>query len=268
VVILALDTTTRAGSCALWRGDTLVEERTGDPNKTHAERLPNDLARLLADHRLTLKDVKSYAVASGPGSFTGLRVGIATIQGLALVHDRPVVPISALEAFAQCAVVEAIEAGQPPAVNTFIGAWMEAYRGEVFGALYRLAAPLPAVGLAPLVEVVGPSVARPTTLAHEWSYAWQAAGYAGKGLIIGDAVPTSHDVLRGAFPEARLLDAVPIAGMLARIAATEPGRAVRPHAIVPLYVRKPDAELSRARKVNGSGHHAGTSSKITMSSST
>ena len=102
MVILALDTTTKAGSCALWRDGALVEQRPGDAARTHAERLPGDLADLLAAHGLTVKDVDLYAVASGPGSFTGLRVGIATIQGLALVHGRKVVAVSALEALAQC----------------------------------------------------------------------------------------------------------------------------------------------------------------------
>ena len=88
MVILALDTTTKAGSYALWRGDALVEQRPGDAARTHAERLPGDLADLLAAHGLTVKDVDLYAVASGPGSFTGLRVGVATIQGLALVHGK------------------------------------------------------------------------------------------------------------------------------------------------------------------------------------
>ena len=102
MVILALDTTTTAGSCALWRDGALVEQRPGDAARTHAERLPGDLADLLAAHGLTVNDVDLYAVASGPGSFTGMRVGIATIQGLALVHGRQVVAISALEALAQC----------------------------------------------------------------------------------------------------------------------------------------------------------------------
>ena len=133
MVILALDTTTKAGSCALWRDGALVEQRPGDAARTHAERLPGDLADLLAAHGLTVKDVDLYAVASGPGSFTGLRVGIATIQGLALVHGRKVVAVSALEALAQCGAA-AVEGA------TLAGGWMEAYRGEVFGALYRITA--------------------------------------------------------------------------------------------------------------------------------
>ena len=84
MILLALDTTTAAGSVALWR-DGLIEERAGDPARSHAERLPADLVALLSAHGLAPRDVERYAVAAGPGSFTGIRIGIATIQGLALV---------------------------------------------------------------------------------------------------------------------------------------------------------------------------------------
>src|SRR5579859_7501705 len=101
--VLALDTTTRAGSVALIvddesRGVTRIVERAGDATRTHAQRLPGDLAALLADYQLSWTDIDLFAVASGPGSFTGLRIGIATMQGLALVGKRPIVGVSALDA--------------------------------------------------------------------------------------------------------------------------------------------------------------------------
>ena len=76
VVILTLDTTTRAGSCAVWRGDGMVDEVVGNPEKTHAQRLPNDLATLLAHHRLKLKDVtlqpllEAFARAVEPAAYS------------------------------------------------------------------------------------------------------------------------------------------------------------------------------------------------------
>src|SRR5205823_4964176 len=82
--VLALDTTTRDGSVALVDQHHIVEERRGDAARSHAERLPDELVTLAAAHRLSLSGIDLFAVASGPGSFTGLRIGIATIQGLAL----------------------------------------------------------------------------------------------------------------------------------------------------------------------------------------
>jgi tRNA threonylcarbamoyladenosine biosynthesis protein TsaB len=244
VVILALDTTTKAGSCALWRDGALVEQRPGDAARTHAERLPGDLADLLAAHGLTVKDVDLYAVASGPGSFTGLRVGIATIQGLALVHGKKVVAVSALEALAQCGA-----AAVPRA--TLVGGWMEAYRKEVFGALYRITARAAAEAgpdaLVTLEEVAAPAVASPADLAADWARIWEA-----DGVIIGDAVPAARDALSAALPAStQLLDTVPLAATIARIAHAYPERATLPHAIIPLYVRRPDAELARDRRDRG-----------------
>jgi tRNA threonylcarbamoyladenosine biosynthesis protein TsaB len=252
VLILALDTTTRAGSCALWRDGLVLDERPGRTDRTHAERLPGELAELLDAHGLRPGDVDRYAVASGPGSFTGLRVGIATIQALALVQDRLVVPVTALEALGQCGARIAAAAGGPDAdSDAIVGAWMEAYRGEVFGALYRVrglraSARPEAVGadLFDLEEIAGPSVAAPAALAAEWATLARSSPL----TIIGDAVPTFEAVLRAQWPDARLVDAVPLAAVIAQLAAAEPERAVRPHAIVPVYVRRTDAELTRDRQ--------------------
>src|SRR5713101_7862843 len=101
--ILALDTTTRAGSVALVEHDCVIEERAGDPARTHAERLPREIHALFDGRGIGSADVDLFAVASGPGSFTGLRIGIATMQGLAFVHRRKIAPVSALEALAPVA---------------------------------------------------------------------------------------------------------------------------------------------------------------------
>lgn len=99
--VLALDTTTRAGSVALIENDRVVAEQSGDPTRSHAERLPTDLLNLLAANGCAMSDIDLFAVAAGPGSFTGLRIGIATIQGLAFVTGQRIVPVSILEALAQ-----------------------------------------------------------------------------------------------------------------------------------------------------------------------
>src|SRR5437660_11979943 len=127
VRVMALDTTSRAGSVALVDNGRLVVERAGDASRMHGERLPGELAALGVEW----SSVDVFAVAAGPGSFTGLRIGIATIQGLALVTKRPVVGVSALEALAQLASRELAE-------GDTIGAWIDAQRGEVFSALYRV----------------------------------------------------------------------------------------------------------------------------------
>jgi tRNA threonylcarbamoyladenosine biosynthesis protein TsaB len=244
MVLLSLDTTTAAGSIALWR-DGLIEERAGDAARTHAERLPGDLAAMLARHGLTTRDVEQYAVASGPGSFTGLRVGIATVQGLALVAGRLVHPIGTLELLAH----EAARAADAEAGVTIVG-WMEAYRGEVFAARYRVVEAAPrgtdgarARGGARLEPLDEPIVSPPGPLAHAW-----ATHGAGAVIVIGDGVPRTRDLLAGSFgPEAALREPGPLAGTLAALAAARPDGAAAPHAVIPIYVRRPDAELARDR---------------------
>ena len=97
---------------ALARDGQLVDETTGDPTLTHGQRLPGDLQSLLARHDVTTDAVDRYAVAAGPGSFTGLRVGIATIQGLALAHDKRVVAISVLDTLVEIAA-QLADRGRP-----------------------------------------------------------------------------------------------------------------------------------------------------------
>src|SRR4051794_40970052 len=131
--VLALDSTTRVGSVALLEcGDgaaRVVAERAGDPSRSHAERLPADLLQLLDAHGLGIADVDLFAVTSGPGSFTGLRIGIATMQGFALARGRGLVGVSALDALAEASAC--LLAGE-----TIVAAWMDAHRRDVFTRLY------------------------------------------------------------------------------------------------------------------------------------
>ncbi len=230
--VLALDTTTAAGSVALVEDNRVVRDHRGDPSRTHAERLPRDLMTLVQACGLDMAGIDLFAVASGPGSFTGLRIGIATIQGLALVHRRRVVGVSALEALAHAASLEA-------APGAIVGAWMDAHRGEVFSALYRVA---PAAPFDPdrLVEMEGAAVGDPgATLAR-----WVSRADGLPALVVGDGAV----IYGGAMGLARAVVAPPpIAGAIGRLATAYAGQGetVDPAGIRPLYVRRPDAEIAR-----------------------
>src|SRR5688572_26712066 len=163
--VLALDTTTRDGSSALVDEDQTIDERRGDAARTHGERLPGELLAVAGAHGLSAHAIDLFAVASGPGSFTGLRIGIATIQGLALATGRRVVAVSALEALAQ--TVSADAGGAREAAGTFVAAWMDARRHDVFAALYRIA-DAPCFSPERLVEVQGPTAADPALLLAQW----------------------------------------------------------------------------------------------------
>lgn len=248
MLILALDTTTAAGSVALADGDTVLECRVGDPGRTHGERLPGEARALLDAHAIAVSDIDRYAVCSGPGSFTGLRVGLATIQAFALVNRRPVVTAPTLEAAAIAAAWGEADGGRPE----LAGAWMNAHRGEVFAALYEVryaADPQTARGGVPALEELAPPVAAPPEVVlRRWSELLRGGR---RVAIIGDAVGPWRQTLERSLDGVGLLapDAPPLAPVAARIAAAAPVRdAVGPHGVRPVYVRRPDAELARDRR--------------------
>src|SRR5918994_4751530 len=123
--ILALDTTTAAGSVALADQAEVLEIASLDPLRPVATRVPGDLMALLDRHDVTLTSIDLFAVATGPGSFTGLRIGIATMQGLAFARQRPLIGVSAFDALAS--FVDA----------PHVSVWIDAWRGEIYAAEYE-----------------------------------------------------------------------------------------------------------------------------------
>jgi len=231
--VLALDTTTRAGSVAVVDQGQVLIERTGDAARTHAERLPAEVTDALTAAHLTLADIDLFAVASGPGSFTGLRIGIATIQGFAFVSGKRVAPVSALRALA-----EAAAAGHR--AGTRVGAWMDAHRLEVFSALFEIASPAADGEVAALREIEPPMVAPPADTIERWTSLGLPAAVCGDGAVM-------YANLLGA--GISVLDAPPLAGIIGRlaVAASHDGSTVTPAGVQPLYVRRPDAEVARDR---------------------
>jgi len=231
VVCLALDTSTPGGSCAIARHGHVIRERRGDPDRPPDTRLPRDVMRLLADTSVDLSHVDLYAVATGPGSFTGLRIGIATMQGLAFAAGKPLLGVSGFDALMRT-VRDLRPAGRSQAAlaTPAIATWVDAWRGEVFAARYEHG-----------VEVEPPSVEKPAAL---------LARISSPTIFVGDAVPLHADMIRRTCAERALFaePAAPIlAGMIARIATETAAGGCRPapDEIRPLYIRRPDAELAR-----------------------
>ena len=306
MLVLALDTTTREGSLALARDGRVLDSWSGDASLTHARRLPGDILDGLSRHGLTLAEIGLFAVAAGPGSFTGLRIGIATIQGLAFAHGRPVVGVSALDALAYTALGWQ-QAGCERAPGPFssplrdanggralstaalstklsdslaaaprrIGAWMDAQRREVFACLYDCPAAAPprqspaagdtadrrpastgeatAAELGELRIAAGPEVGLPAVILSRPE--WQGAA----GVTwIGDGALAYRELIERAAGQGgvHLVEPLPsLAPAICTIAMrrAELGRATAPHAIRPVYIRRPDAELARDRRLATDG---------------
>lgn len=231
--VLALDTTTRAGSIAIVLDDRVIDIALLSPERPQASQLPGAALDLLTRAHLRIEDVDCFAVAVGPGSFSGIRIGIACVQGLALVSGRPVVPVSALDALAHDAATHA-------PVGTLVGAWIDGHRQEVFSATYRVCE---APGFAPerLAVMSGPEVSAPAALLARWTNLGHTPA-----IIAGDGGAAYRELL----PADVLTRNPAIAGAVGRVASVHAreGNWVDPGRIQPLYVRRPDVEVARDAK--------------------
>ena len=122
--ILSIDTTGEFGSLALTEGGRVVEEVALHSPEGFAHILFDEIERLLARHKLKMADIEGFAAAAGPGSFTGVRVGLTAAKGMAEATGRRVVAVSNLQALASFGT----QALRAPVID--------ARRGEIFGAVY------------------------------------------------------------------------------------------------------------------------------------
>ncbi len=130
------------------------------------------------DAGLSKSAIDLIAVAAGPGAFTGLRIGLATAQGLALTLDRPVVGVSALDALVWTVI-------DKPTGSAFVAPWMDAQRGDVFAALYRVddGRPMSDEAWTPWTVVDRAVTARPQAILESWKTIIGASD----ALFVGDA---------------------------------------------------------------------------------
>lgn len=229
MLVLALDTTVKGGSCALTRDGRILSEAAGDPGRPHDARLPGELKTLLDHAGLALDTVDAFAVATGPGSFTGLRIGIATMQGLAFAAGKPLAGVSAFDALARLA--GETDGALESATDALVATWIDAWRGEVYTALYEDGD-----------EIEPPTVERPDELLSRLG--------SRKAFFIGDGAAQHRATIVNAIgSRATFADPIvpPLAGVIGVMAEelAHTSQLSPPHAIRPLYVRRPDAELAR-----------------------
>ena len=239
MLILALDTTTRAGSVAVARDDTVIAVIEGDRTRSHGERLPAEVEQALTRAKIRAGELDLLAVASGPGAFTGLRIGLAAIQGLAMVLEIDVVGVSALDALAF-----SIWPQLPSPRETLLVAWMDAQRGEVFSATYIASLDDSELEWTRATE---PIVGDPATIVEDVARQHGKVVFTGGGAATYRAqIDAGSNGRRWPVMNEPAVLAPAIAQLGRRLAAR--GAAGPPHALQPLYVRRPDAELERLRR--------------------
>ena len=126
MLILALDSTAQVGSVALCEDEKLIAEYTINTGHTHSETLLPMVESVLKIAGYTVDDVDLFVCTAGPGSFTGVRIGAATVKGIAFGKDRPCIGVSTLEALALNGVV----------LNGILCPSMNARRQQVYNALF------------------------------------------------------------------------------------------------------------------------------------
>jgi len=206
------------------RDGAVLAEGVHRESRSHTASLPLLVERVVGEAGLALEDVEGIAVSIGPGSFTGLRVGLALAKGLAFAGGLPLVGVPTLEALAWVADAEP---------GTSLCAALDARKREVYAALFTVTAEgprrlTPDLALSP--AALAARLPRPCTL-------------------VGDAGEVYADVL-GA--HARVLPFAthhPRGGVIARLGAARlaAGEAANTGTLEPVYVRPPDAELPRSR---------------------
>lgn len=125
-ILLTVDTATSCGSVAVSRGETILGEILLNIKSTHTDRLLVTIRQLLTDTGVALEDLDALGVVVGPGSFTGLRVGVATVKGLALALEKPVAGVSSLRTLAL----------QVPFSCHPLCVLLDARKNEVYAGLY------------------------------------------------------------------------------------------------------------------------------------
>ncbi|MET0554031.1 MAG: tRNA (adenosine(37)-N6)-threonylcarbamoyltransferase complex dimerization subunit type 1 TsaB [Vicinamibacteria bacterium] len=219
--ILAVDTSGEQGSVAVVAGGEALGEVRLRPPVGHSLTLLPAVEFLLRALGLAPLDIEGYAIALGPGSFTGVRVGLSTVQGLALASGRPCLGLSNLD------VLAARIAGEADCLAAIV----DAYRDEVWTRRYDRAA-------------------QPTGPALRQSPADALAGLPASCAVVGSGTMRYAALLAERAPHARLPARSPhlarTLGILAepRLAA---GEGVAPGELRPVYLRDADARVSPAR---------------------
>jgi tRNA threonylcarbamoyladenosine biosynthesis protein TsaB len=164
-LILSVETATLAGAVAVSKGEQIIASLAGDKTTSHSNTLLRQIDTVLNRAGRTLAELDLFAVATGPGSFTGLRIGIATVKGLSFTLGRPCIPIPTLEAIAHSAgVCETVVAALP------------AGRGEVFVQMFSVSAD----AVTPLDN---PTHISPTAMLEKYA-AFNDICWAGDGVVV------------------------------------------------------------------------------------
>jgi tRNA threonylcarbamoyladenosine biosynthesis protein TsaB len=224
--LLAVDTSTTSCSVALLHGNRLLAEVVYTAGKTHSRHLMSMIHNVLERCRCVPSDIDGIAVTRGPGTFTGLRIGISTVKGLAAATGASVVGVSSLAALAAPLVL----------FDCPVVAMIDARRGEVYHTQYHKDVHTPA-----RVSVVEPETA--------------AAALPEHAVLVGSGALLYREVFKRRSPHIRFADGSQHVIRAASVGLIAQRRFERQEVdtidtLVPQYVRKSDAQIQRAGQLS------------------
>ncbi|MBU0991198.1 MAG: tRNA (adenosine(37)-N6)-threonylcarbamoyltransferase complex dimerization subunit type 1 TsaB [Proteobacteria bacterium] len=225
--ILAVDTSTMSCSVSVLDSGLVIAEKTLVSKETHSKHLHEMIERVLDMADLDISDVDGFAVTKGPGSFTGLRIGVSAIKGLAFALNKPVVAVSSLEALAWPFCFSSIR----------ICPMIDARRGEVYTAQY-----VSKNGM--LEKIIDDSVLSPEKVVADLK---DPALFIGSGALAYQEILTGHLGASAHFvpPHMNVIRAAAVGELGFRKFGKRENDDV--HSFKPRYIRKSDAELNFAK---------------------
>lgn len=228
--ILALDTSSDGMSVALTDDDNLLGEYfINGGKKSHSQKLMPMVEELLDDLDVSVEDIDYYAVSSGPGSFTGLRIGITTVKGMAFSNNKKIVEVNTLDALASNVNYS----------EEIICSLIDAKNNQVYTAIYDKGS-----------KIVNDNVILINELADKLKF------LNSRIIFVGDGAICHKDYLIGELKEncviANQSNILSIAASVAQVAKVKinNGEFLDPESISPNYLRKSQAEREYDRKHN------------------
>ena len=228
MIILSIETATRLGGVALMDDDQgLIAERKLNVKSTHSERLMPELSGMLKLAGLNISDLDAVAVSIGPGTFTGLRIGLSVAKGLAMSGGLKLVPVPTLEALAHCL----------PYMDKPVCTMLDARRGQVYAALYDNSKGTPQV-------IMPPSAIEAATFASAINDTPEVIFIGQGAAVYRDEIISNLDGNASFVPPYLSIPSPASVAALGLIILKE-GSLPDPMGLGPLYIRKSEAELNQ-----------------------
>jgi len=222
--VLGIDTSTSCGTVGLIDDEQVLSDTLLNIPVTHSERLLGAIEFSLREARCSIEDVEGWAISLGPGSFTGLRIGVSTVKGLAFATGKPVAGIGTLD----------VLASQVSPTPYLICPILDARKKEVYSAFYRYGEG------GVLLRQSEDQVLRPEDLVKRIN---------GQTILIGDGVRTYRDLLLRSLPSLAIFPAAPLhiphGSMVAKLGfeLLKKGDHLNVSTFSPIYIRPSEAEV-------------------------